>query len=142
MADRLQTLADKAEIADLLHTYALNIRNQTPAQNEALFAEDSTFEVRDANPLDPASMKVRYRHEGRAAVLNSISGSKGNTRLFPAIHNLIVTLDGDTASSTSLMINTMFPGAKKMIGEYFDRFRREDGRWLFASRRYTIYRED
>lgn len=140
MSDTVKTLAAKAEIADLVHTYALNIRRGRPEACGALFTQDATFEVRDADPLRPAAAVQRYRKVGQGDVATSIGSSGAASRVFPAIHNLIVTVDGDLASATSLMIATVFPSGSELIGDYEDTFRRDDGQWRFASRLYTIYR--
>ncbi len=142
MADRLQSLADKAEIADLVHTYALNIRNRQPEANAKLFTLDASFEVREADPMRGDCLKMMRRSEGVDDIIASVSASTTTHRVFPAIHNLIVTLDGDSASATSLMISTVFPGRGETLGEYEDDFRRESGTWRFSARCYTIYRDD
>lgn len=145
MADTPQSLADKSEIADLIHTYALNIRKGQPELNAALFTADASFEIRQADPLSPETLTTIKRSEGLPAVMAVISGSTTGHRVFPAIHNLIVTLFGgasaDRASATSLMIATVFPGGSETLGDYDDSFRREDGGWRFSARIYTIYRE-
>ena len=142
MNDILQTLADKAEITDLIHTYALNIRGRQPTANTTLFTIDASFEVREADPMRSDSLKVMRRSEGVANIIASVSSSATTHRVFPAIHNLIVTLDGDRATATSLMISTVFPGRSETLGEYEDHFQRMDGSWRFSARCYTIYRED
>lgn len=139
MAFSLTELSDRAEIADLVHTYALHIRNREPEKVSALFTPEAVFEVRDADPLDPVSLKLRSRSEGVDRIVASVSGSTGGNRVFPAIHNLLVTLDGDRASATSLMIATICPGAKETLGEYHDRFERTEDGWRFSERLYTIY---
>jgi len=141
MAETLQTLVDKAEIADVVHTYALNIRNRSPELNAGLFTENGSFEVRDADPMVPSSLTTRSRGDGLEEVIKSASSSSASGRVFPAIHNLLVTLNGETASATSLMIATFFPGGRELLGEYEDHLVREDGVWKFTSRCYTIYRE-
>ncbi|MEJ6008893.1 nuclear transport factor 2 family protein [Novosphingobium aquae] len=140
MSDTVKTLAAKAEIADLVHTYALNIRRGRPEACGALFTHDATFEVRDADPLHPEAAVQRYRKVGREEVAASIGSSGAASRVFPAIHNLIVIVDGERTSATSLMIATVFPTGSELIGDYEDTFRREDGEWRFSSRIYTIYR--
>jgi len=141
MAETLQALVDKAEIADVVHTYALNIRNRSPELNAGLFTENGSFEVRDADPMAPSSLTTRSRADGLEEVMKSVSSSSASGRVFPAIHNLLVTLNGETASATSLMIATFFPGGRELLGEYEDHLFREDGVWKFTSRCYTIYRE-
>ncbi|WP_310533002.1 nuclear transport factor 2 family protein [Novosphingobium sp.] len=140
MSDTVKTLAAKAEIADLVHTYALNIRRGRPEACSALFTQDATFEVRDADPLQPEAAVRRYRKVGREEVAASIGSSGAASRVFPAIHNLIVTVEGDTASATSLMIATVFPSGSELIGDYEDKFLHDGEEWRFTSRRYTIYR--
>ncbi len=141
MAETLKSLSDKAEIADLVHTYALNIRNRTPELNARLFTDNGSFEVRDADPMVPSSLATRSHAEGLHEVMKSVASSSASGRVFPAIHNLLITLNGETACATSLMIATFFPGGRELLGEYEDQFVREDGVWKFRSRCYTIYRE-
>lgn len=141
MPDALSTLADKMAIAELIHTYALNIRNREPKANGSLFTADASFETREAHPLKPETLHQRSKAEGHAAVVASIGSSTATHRVFPQIHNLIVEVDADSATASSLMVGTVFPGGSQLIGEYEDHCRREEGRWLFASRCYTIYRE-
>ncbi|MFM5906575.1 MAG: nuclear transport factor 2 family protein [Novosphingobium sp.] len=140
MTDTIKTLAAKAAVADLVHTYALNIRRGRPDACAALFTDDASFEVRDADPLHPEGAVQRYRKAGRDAIAGSIGAAGGSVRMFPAIHNLIVTVDGNKATATSLMIATAFPSMSETIGDYDDAFRCEDGSWRFTSRIYTIYR--
>ncbi|MFM5932010.1 MAG: nuclear transport factor 2 family protein [Novosphingobium sp.] len=140
MSDTVKTLAAKADIADLVHTYALNIRRGQPDACAALFTQDATFEVRDCDPFHPKDAVQRYRKVGRSEIAGSIGAAGASVRMFPAIHNLIVTIDGDEAKATSLMIATAFPSLNETIGDYDDSFRCEAGVWRFTSRIYTIYR--
>ena len=100
MAETLQSLSDKAEIADLVHTYAFNIRNRRPELNAQLFTASASFEVRDADPMVPSSLTSRSRAEGLDEVMKSVGSSSASGRVFPAIHNLIIALKGETASAT------------------------------------------
>lgn len=130
---------DRAAIADLVHRYALHIRRGEPSQAAALFAADGAFEVREANPFDPASLAVRSRVEGRVHVETYIGSSTAGVRMVPMIHNLMVEVEGDRAGASSLMVGRVWPTANEIVGEYADSFRREGGRWLFAERIYTIW---
>lgn len=140
VAASLELLAAKAEIADLVHTYALHIRARRPERCGELFTDDGCFEVIEADPLDPGADRRMFRAEGREAVIASVGRSAATARVFPAIHNLIVEVDGDAARATSLMLATVFPGGGETIGEYADEFRRESGHWRFSARTYTLYR--
>ncbi len=139
MSDTVRILAAKSDIADLVHTYALNIRRGHPYLCEALFTSDATFEVRECDPIDQTANRQRYIKIGRDDVVASIGSSGSAVRVFPQIHNLIIAVDGDLASATSLMIGKRLPGGGETLGDYQDRFRCEDGKWLFTARIYTIY---
>lgn len=141
MSDRPDSAADRAAIADLVHGYALHIRRGEPQHAADLFAQDGIFEVREMNPLEPVSLKLRSRTVGRAQVETYISGATAAARMVPMIHNLMVELAGDRATASSLMIGRIWPSAREVVGEYADSFRREDGRWMFAERIYTIWLE-
>lgn len=131
--------ADRAEVADLVHRYALHIRRGEPEGAAALFTADGAFEVRDVDPLSPESLHVRNRAEGREAVAAYVTNSTGAARMVPMIHNLIVELDGDRATASSLMLGRIWPSDREVIGEYADSFRRDEGRWRFSERIYTIW---
>jgi len=139
MNDALEVLLAKSDIADLVHTYALHIRNREPERVRGLFTADAAFEVRDADPLDPANAQVRKRSEGSDAIVASVGGSTGARRVFPAIHNLLIEVCGDRAVATSLMIATICPGGGETLGEYRDSFRKTQDGWRFSERIYTIY---
>lgn len=131
---------DRAAVTDLVHRYALHIRRGEPQCCAELFTADGAFEVRDVDPFDPAGLSVRSRVEGRGAVAGYIGNSTRDVRMVPMIHNVLVELAGDTAAASSLMIGRVWPTANEVLGEYADSFRREDGRWLFSERIYTIWR--
>jgi hypothetical protein len=139
MSDRSDPAADRTQIADLVHLYAQHIRRGEPRSAAALFAEDAVFEVREMDPLEPASPKVRSRAEGRMDIDAYITSSTAQARMVPMIHNLLVELAGDRATASSLMIGRIWPSPREVVGEYADSFRRVGGRWLFAERTYTIW---
>ncbi|MDE2596085.1 MAG: nuclear transport factor 2 family protein [Sphingomonadales bacterium] len=133
-------LESRARVADLVHAYALHIRQGEPARCAELFTPDGSFEVRTWDPRNAATLTTRTRTEGRAAIAGFIGSSTGAVRMFPMIHNLLVTVNGDRAEASSLMIGRPFPEGSEVIGEYADSFRRVDGRWFFTARIYTIAR--
>jgi hypothetical protein len=132
--------ADRAEVADLVHRYALHIRRGEPNLAAALFTRDGAFEVRDMDPNVPRSLNVRNRAEGREAVAAYVTNSTRAARMVPMIHNLLVELDGERAAASSLMVGRIWPTDREVIGEYADSFRREGGAWRFSERIYTIWR--
>lgn len=135
-----EEIAARLEIADLVHRYALGVRRGDAESCGALFVEDGVFEVREAGVLDPADARVLARAEGRAAVVAYVGRAMASGRVYPAIHNLIVEVDGETAQASSLMIATAYPSGSDVMGEYADSFVKAAGRWAFAERRYTILR--
>ena len=68
-----------------------------------------------------------------------MSHNKGTAHPVPLIHNLIVDLDGDRATSTCVMNATIYGTTHAIMGEYRDTFRRVDGKWLFAERIFTMF---
>jgi hypothetical protein len=140
LEQRLDRAESRAAIADLIHTYARLIREDRPQEAPALFVRDGVFEIRDGHP-DKPDHSVRARLEGRehiAAYLGQ-GGGGGRPHPVPLIHNLVVEVDGDGGTANCVMEAQVLGTEHKVFGEYRDSFRRVDGRWLFASRTYTIY---
>ena len=137
MTNRAELLDARAAIADLVHTYALNIRTGRGAACADLFTEDAVFETRRADP----EVQTLNRLEGRDAVVAYLTkASQSDARVCPMVHNLLIAVDGCEASSNCVMAVVALPGGTELIGEYVDTYRFEDG-WRFASRTYTILHE-
>lgn len=90
-----------------------------------------------ASPFDLAGYTVRSHAAGLDTVMAYVTGSTGSVRVTPLIHNLLIELDGESATSNCMMTNRIFPGGAQMIGEYDDSFRLENA-WRFTRRVYTI----
>lgn len=136
--DRIALIESRAAIADVVHGYARAILHSKPAEAAALFTEDGTFETRDGMPgqADPV---VRTRFEGREQFLAYLmKGDASTVTMCPMIHNLVIDVDGQTARASSVMMGHMLGTSHTILGEYQDSFRYE-GKWLFASRVYTIF---
>ncbi len=140
MNNDLSDSAAHRAIADLVHGYALAIRRGEAIRCPAMFTQDGSFEVRQADPRDSASVQRLSLAEGRDAVGRHLAASTSQVRMLPMIHNLIVDIDGDRATASSLMAGQSIPPGYEVIGEYADSFRLEEGQWLFSSRIYTMYR--
>ncbi len=138
--DTAERLEARFAVTDLIHQYALNIRSGEPGRCAELFTADGAFEVRERNPLDPESLTVRSRVTGREEIAGYVGSSTRSGRMVPMIHNVLVRLDGDTATATSLMAGRLWPTTNEVLGEYADSFRREDGVWRFSERIYTVWR--
>lgn len=136
--ERLDRAESRSAIADLIHGYARFVRYDEPEGIPALFAPDGFFEIRDGHP-DRPEFSVRARLEGPEHIGVYLISGKGKAHPIPLIHNLMIEMDGDSASANCVMEARIFGTDHKVFGEYRDSFRRIDGRWLFASRTYTIF---
>ena len=132
--------AAREAIADLVHGYALVVRRGEAARCPELFTADGSFETREGDPRDRANTRRLSLAEGREAVGRYLAASTSRVRMLPMIHNLIIEIDSDRATASSLMVGRPWPEGPEVIGEYADNFRREHGQWLFSSRVYTIFR--
>jgi hypothetical protein len=139
IAARLDGLEARAAVADLVHAYALAVRKDRPEDVPALFAPDGWFEIRDGHPSS-GQFTVRARFDSAQAIGDYLQQGKGKPHPVPLIHNLMVEIDGDGATATSVMEGQVFGTDHRVFGEYHDTFRKVDGAWRFASRTFTIFR--
>ena len=135
---RISELEAERAIADLIHEYARLVRRDMPDRVSALFTADGTFEIRDGHP-DREEFAVREKLESPQALHAYLAPGKGKPHPVPIIHNVMVEVDGESATANALMEAQVYGTQHKVSGEYRDTFRREGGRWLFASRIFTIY---
>lgn len=138
---KLDALESRLACMDLVHTYARLIRSDQPEGIAALFTEDGTFEGRNGHP-DKPEFSLMFRDEGREAVNAHMMPMKGKPHPVPLIHNLSIEVQGDTAKGNCVMEAQIYGSQTKIKGEYNDSFRRVGGKWLFASRVYTVFRGD
>jgi ketosteroid isomerase-like protein len=128
LAARLAALEDRAAIADLVAAYALHAAAAEYDALADLFTVDGIFQA-VGNPV-----------AGREVLRGFFSKSLIPGKAVPIIGGLLVEVDGDDATAACLMATTYHEGkAGGFCGRYDDRIRREDGRWKFASRRYSFY---
>jgi hypothetical protein len=138
LAQRIDHLEARFEIADLIHTYARYIRRDEPEKIASLFLPDGSFEIRDGHP-DRADYTVRSHYTSSADINEHMAPNKGKPHPVPLIRNLIVEVDRDTATANCVMDATIYGTTHAIQGEYADRCQRVDGRWYFKARCYTIY---
>lgn len=136
--ERLDRVEAQLAIADLLHEYARLIRRDQPEEVSALFVPGATFEIRDGHP-DSDEFTVRTMLESTEAIHAYMEQGKGKPHPVPIIRNIMVEVDGDNATANALMEAQIYGTEHKISGEYRDTMRRVDGRWLFASRCFTMY---
>lgn len=116
----------RTKIANVVHRYAYYIRTQQAAKVADLFTEDAVFEVRSVNPLDLRNVQVRRTLTGRQAISDYVIKAEGyGIHVCPLIFNLLIEIDGDTATSNAVMESRTWPAGHEVIGEYDDSFRGE-----------------
>ncbi|PNU04201.1 nuclear transport factor 2 family protein [Novosphingobium guangzhouense] len=136
--ERLARIEAQIAIADLVYGYARAVRREAYEEIPALFAPTGTFEVRSGAP-DRAEHVVRQRFETPEALAAFLMEGKGKPHPVPLIHNLMITVAGDTARANAMMVAPITGTDKKVMGEYHDSFVRLDGCWLFDARIYTVF---
>lgn len=140
LAERIDRLESHQAVADLIHAYAKFIRANQPDRIAGLFLPDGTFEVRNGHP-DRDEFDVVSSDGSQAAIDAKMTPMKGQAHPVPLIRNLIVEVDGDSATANSVMDGMIYGTSHRIMGEYRDTCRRVDGRWYFASRTFTMYRD-
>lgn len=137
---RIELLEARASIEDLVHRYARCVRTGNAEDCVHLFTEEATFEVREVNPGDPASVRTRSTLLGRAAIVNYLNhGGAAGGSVCPLISNLLIHVAGHEATSDCVMTAIVWANGQSIIGEYQDTYR-YDSDWRFTSRIYTIFR--
>lgn len=136
-----ELLAARAAIADLVHTYAKDVRTGNGSECAKLFTEDAVFEVREALPGSPGLSRTRSKATGHDAIASYVSRTAApKARVCPLIHNLLIQVNGREATSSCVMTSIIWSTGKQIIGEYQDSYRYETG-WRFTSRIFTILGE-
>lgn len=138
LAERIDRLEAQQEIAGLVHGYARHIRRDEPEKVHELFLPEGTFEVRDGHP-DSDDYVVRTFNASAQELHDYLAPNKGKAHPVPLIRNLMIEVDGDTATANSVMDATIYGTSHAIQGEYRDTCQRVGGRWYFKSRIFTIY---
>lgn len=138
--ERLDIVESEAEIAWLVHGYARAMRGGRPQDAVQLFTADGTFEICQGMP--GKGFTIGTRLNSPAELLAHLTrDDQPSPPVCPMIHNLMIDIDGDTARANSIMETPVLGTDHRILGEYHDSFRREDGRWLFSARQYVVFRE-
>jgi ketosteroid isomerase-like protein len=121
---------DEQEIRDLLTTYGRLLDAGEYHAVGGLFG--------DGVLLDPKGRELARGSEEIAAFYKRTVvlrvGSPGTEH---ETIDIVITIDGDSASSTARFRTTM-DGAQVAAGRYEDTFVRDEQRWRFASRRFFL----
>jgi hypothetical protein len=134
LEQRIQELADREEIRELIATYAHRMAHGPAASD--LFTDDGVYINRGMNDTPPSETR------GRAALDRHYGDRTGwAERPMPMIHNQILEVNGDEAHGICSVEIRLAAKGESIIasGYYQDRFRRVDGRWLFAVRDITLF---
>ena len=128
VTDRQSTarLADRAELSDLIHRYAMAVDDRDYATLEEVYAEEATFVGRTAAPV------------GRAAVLEYLRTTQaGNGVTVHCPTSQLVTFTGPDQATGVVVSSAQLDIEGDMtylVFRYYDEYVRRDGRWQFARR--------
>ncbi len=131
---RLALLEDREAIRELTARYCWLVTRGEAEAVSALYTADGVFEV-------PAPDGGRHETVGRAAIFQRLASVRPG-QVCPIVGNHIIAVTGDEAVGTCAMRNTprdVEGNLSQVVGFYRDQYRREDGGWRFAARRWFIY---
>jgi hypothetical protein len=124
---QLREIADREEIRALVSRYALGIARNFPVYE--LFTEDAVF-------IDRIPGRPIREFTSLAPLLAMYQGVPAATPPLPMIHNHIIEIDGDEAIGVCSIEIRWIENGESVIssGYYDDKYRRVNGRWMFAER--------
>jgi hypothetical protein len=121
---RLQRLEDLAEIRLLIAQYAWHAARAEAGEMAALFTNEGTMEASGTVLCGRREIEAHFRKLRPGAQV-------------PLVHNVLIELHGDTASSTCTTLTPWIDDGLGACGWYQDAYRRDDGRWRFTQRHWT-----
>jgi hypothetical protein len=129
---KLQEIADREEIRELVSRYALGIARGAPVYE--LFTEDAFFI--DRIPGRPVRELRSFE-----AIKALYDGVPRSDPPLPMIHNHIIDVRGDEAAGLcSVEIRWVEDGESVISSGYYeDSYRKVNGRWKFAGRDVTFF---
>jgi hypothetical protein len=125
--------ADKLAIRDVLSRYCRGLDRMDKAMAYGVFSEDASALYYDM-----------YEGTGRGFVDWAWQVHAAMERHSHQISNVLIQLDGDTASSESYVTVTLWPRyADDMMeivcrGRYLDRWQKTDKQWLIVDRKHIL----
>ncbi len=129
---KIQELADREEIKELVSRYALRVAQGITVAD--LFTDDGAFISRvPGRPLAES--------RGRAALEKAFTAIPVAGNSLPMIHNQLIEVAGNEATGVCSLELRSSANGKSLIGSgfYEDRFRKENGRWKFAVRDVRLF---
>lgn len=135
LATRIRRLEDREAIRELVGRYGFVIDNRDIEGLAELFCEDGVLQSQDGVMNARGRAAIVEMYKGRFAVL-------GPT--FHFTHDHAITLDErDPDSATGIIAShaEVTRNGETMLAaiRYHDRYRRENGRWRFASRMLSFF---
>ena len=131
-ANKLQRMADKMAIRTTLDRYCRGMDRADRKLAESAFVED-------------ASIHYYGLHQGTTQTFVDWAWDTHSSlwRIRHQVDNLIITLDGDTASSeayVTVVLWTQAPNVAEVCsrGRYLDRWRKVEGHWRITHREYVL----
>ena len=134
LEQKVQELADREEIRDLIARYAHRVAHGKPFAD--LFTEDGSFVTHR-----PGRAGTEIKGRQNLEKYFGVSAAAVEAKALPMIHNYVIEISGDEARGICSNELRIEEDGKSIIasGYYEDRYRRENGRWRFASRAATFY---
>lgn len=132
-AEKVQELIDREEIKDLTAIYAHRMAHGLAVAD--LFTDDGAYINRGAPGVPPREIR------GRAALDEYYGDRDMPEPPLPMLHNHLIAVQGDVARGLCSMELRLGSNGVSIVGSgyYEDKFRRENGRWLFVERIYTYF---
>lgn len=129
LAARLDVLESKDAIRELTASYCFAVAEDRGADIVAMFTADGVFKTRGRD------------FAGTEALTEMYSGIGNEATPKPYIQNHVIEVDGNTATGRcGVEIRMVHKGESYTVaGHYFDTYRRENGRWLFAERDFRTF---
>jgi len=125
----IRELQDKDAIRELTARYCWAVARSDLEAIVSLFCEDGSFVMNDR------------AFDGREGIRQGYGAGMPDPSPKPFIHNHVIELDGDRAKGRcAVEIRAVQDGeAYTAAGHYEDEYRRVDGEWKFARRRFEVY---
>jgi hypothetical protein len=133
LEQKVQELADREEIRELIAAYAHRVAHGLPIAN--LFTDDGVF-INVRPGLSTSESRGRAALETRFGPRGDETGNP-----LPMIHNQIIQLDGEEGRGICSNELRLTENGRSIIASawYEDRFRHENRHWLFAERKVTFF---
>jgi len=132
----MSDLAEKDAIREVMAEYCFRLDNGRFAEMAALFTADGTWDT---------AFGKGTGHAGIEALVRRIRGDGPRPRAIHHVTNIVIKLDGDTATGFSnwVVVQNSDTGPKiGSAGSYSDQLVKQDGVWLFRYRKIDRFIHD